>query len=351
MRVCASCGTIAPTSKEECAVCFSRFEGSVLEVEPPGEGLGWARVSGGFKCRSCGFDVALNGLSYSGAVVCGSCGIRQAFSGEIWGDIVEFVHSVADLTGHRRPEPDSALWPAIAEETFEETAALYKRIGRDRCVLEKSSGAFSDDLDWAMEASPGHPTCGMCKALMKVRLEGRETICECPSCGAERRYVLSEEEAALPGVVGVIAEAHESSTPQVKEERSAGGAAVALTCPNCSGALDAAKVGETVVCSFCGVTSRIPARLMQRITGEPEKKQPWWILFEGESPLRRAAQERVTREARSREFRRQQRIAQRAEEEAEAEQRRRAGRRNGIIIAAVVFLGVAGLLALILSNS
>ncbi len=249
MKICLSCGAVAPVNNADCGRCNAVFEGNTAKTSPRADGLVFARVQGHFKCRSCGKNVAINHLESTESVMCGSCGVDQSLELRQWKDIVNHVHSTADITGDSKPLEGDPFWKFFDQDEGSSTGEKYRSIGYESSTLTSSGGVLRG-AQWEVDASPGHPVCTKCRKLLDIGLHEKKLTTSCPSCHRTATYGLPESSINYEGLAGAITPEHCVDHPNVKTNQSSGGAAISLVCPNCSGALTSSEPGRVTVCEF-----------------------------------------------------------------------------------------------------
>lgn len=148
MRVCPSCGVIAPLSRTDCTACGRQFGASPPVVSPRPDGWYWACVlECDFACRGCGKRSPLDSLdslaNEQGDVECRNCGMTQAFDRDQWEDVLAFAQDVADCAGPPRrfgkpPVSDNPYAALGQDKTFAEKTL----IGMTSTWLVDSGGKF-----------------------------------------------------------------------------------------------------------------------------------------------------------------------------------------------------------------
>lgn len=153
---------------------------------------------------------------------------------------------------------------------------------------------FDEGVSIETSAAPGAPTCTSCSLPLEVRLdEAQRTVAACSRCRERAVYELPDgARRRFPALRGVLAPEHRIDVPPARERGATGGSPVALTCPGCQAPLRPTALGEMLHCEYCHTVSRLPASAWQRLGGEPEPKQPWWLLFAGVSAPRAEAMRR-----------------------------------------------------------
>ena len=230
----------------------------------------------------------LNHLPIDGAVRCLHCARSQAPEENLFAELVHSAHAVVDLAGEEQ-SPYAAIGrtEATAEETFDEARAVI---------------------------GPGGPRCELCSGPLKVEIPSPGVATStCKSCGDRAEYHVKPEREYGRGFVAVLASEHRTDRASVK---NVGGAAIAITCPNCGAPLEPKLDRQAVSCSFCNTPCRIPEETWAVLKGTP-RRQPWYLLFQGTSTLREELQE-------ERERRRE-----KAAENRRAKDRRKAAQRAG----------------------
>jgi Zn finger protein HypA/HybF involved in hydrogenase expression len=323
LRICLSCGTIAPTSNTDCGRCGVRFEDNTRDLTPEEVSFMPARIKGHFECRSCGKEVPLNYLALD-TVPCASCGIDQAVSWDLWEDVLAHAHNTADLTGNAKPHlGDELFWRAFRDEEGEDITAMFRGIGLRKSTLTKGNDYFGG-VQYALDVSPGHPLCERCREPLELEASEEAVRASCPACKSSREYSRWIALDKYKGLIAAMAEEHRSDTPAVKTEAGAG--AVAITCPNCGGALDVSSAGSFVTCGFCNTACHVPHKLVQKVTGKPVPEAAWWLLFEGPSPLRRQIDRRIEILRHKQDMAKKRRLMEAEQEAEEALQARRFNR-------------------------
>jgi len=311
-----------------------------------------ARMKGHFICRSCGDKVALNHFSLDG-YLCGSCGILQKFGMREWSQIVRHAHDTADITGFFRPSADDVRFWEVFSAYDSDVAMMFKSIGRDKSCLTKGNEEFGG-IEFEMDVSPGHPLCASCSKPVKLEIKAERLHCTCLSCGYAAIYRAFPEAGNYRNCVAAICEDDRSDVSTAKTEPSSGGGAIAITCPNCAGALDVRALGDTVTCPFCKTMCHVPAQVFTRAMGKAIPPRPWWMVFEGESRRRIRINNTLKQQAdaarqNEERLRKREELAQqsRLKRKDEAARRRKTLLKAGMIIAVVI--GVIAVAVLIVS--
>jgi hypothetical protein len=291
MAICTSCGVIAPSARQSCAVCNASLAARAPVSDPP-TGF-WTGVECRFRCTACGHESPINHLDFDGSVMCLRCGIDQRFDREQWVEALEHAHAVGDLCGPNPQGRFSSGAPLASnqfarlgvEHTFAETG--------QRGVVIDASGMSHRSL--TIKAMPGHPLCSKCKSLLAVQNAAPGVLdVACTRCPERKRYEWPVDVVnRVSSLSGVVCDEHEHGGHDAQVLQDASGA-VAIRCPNCSAPL---PVGEhTVVhCGYCGIAVRIPAPTLRGLGHANPKTELWWLYFRGPSKERG----RLEQEARS----------------------------------------------------
>lgn len=205
-------------------------------------------------CRVCGLSMPVNHLPVDGRLRCLHCKREQAADADLVEELVHRAHDVIDLGGDARQAVEDA-----------------------RLVVER-----------------GEARCETCAGVLEVTVRAPgDAAARCGGCGD-----IAEYRAALPpgcaGLVAVIAPEHRTDRAAVK--KAAGGAAVAITCPSCGGALPAVLDRRAVSCEFCKTACRIPEETWAAFEGPP-REEPWYLFFDGPSRRRRTLLEEEERDS------------------------------------------------------
>ena len=285
MKVCPSCGLIAPPRWTECAACGAPWGGRLTNVTRDPDDPWCVAVRCQLQCRACQRLTPLDHLDVDGTVECRHCGHEQAFPPGSWREVVGMAGALGDLAG---PDPEGRFPdPRVS------IAAInpHRQTGVDRQAHSAtvsglvSSGGLSVARALQIEASPGHPVCASCHGPLRVSATAARVSTTCPTCGDATPYRTPPHVRELHEVlVGAIAPAHRDDVPEVKVAHSATGGPVALSCPGCGAPLTVASGGPLATCGFCHLTSRLPDRLGPR--GATEARW-WWLVFRGETIARR----------------------------------------------------------------
>jgi hypothetical protein len=287
--VCSECGLIAIGAA--CAGCQKPLAPAAERSELPA-GLGCAVVRASAPCRICGLAMPLNHLPIDGAVRCLHCARSQAPEENLFPELVHSAHAVVDLAG--------------------EEQSPYAAIGRTAATAVET---FVDEATAVL--GPGGPRCELCSGALKVEVPSPGVVTStCKGCGDRAEYRAKPEREYGPGFVAVLASEHRTDRASVKN--AVGGAAIAITCPNCGAPLEPKLERQAVSCTFCNTPCRIPEDTWAVLKGAP-RQQPWYLLFQGPSTRREELQEERERRARREE----------AEENRRAKHRRKAAQRAG----------------------
>jgi hypothetical protein len=286
VRVCASCGTIAPLEKATCAVCEASLAMPAL-VEPRPDGVMFATVfESDFQCRSCGLRSALDSLYVEPEVDCHRCGTTQVFDVSQWKDSLNHAHAVADLSGPPAEGQGSLLHgqPLKGDNPFKALG-----VGFTSAELSQSgmtiSAAGTVYRTLRVKVATGHPVCPSGHGAVVVELgETGSAKVTCPTCNDPATYVIPASARELASTcVGVVDDEHRKDRSVVKMQASAaGGGAVALTCPRCNASLPATQTSNVVTCQFCNTVSYLPKRAFLKLNPQ-QKSRAFWIMFRGPS--------------------------------------------------------------------
>lgn len=291
MPVCLGCGVIAPQQGSACMVCELDLPSASARaaVAAASAGRFWVAVRCGFQCRACGHMSPLNHLAMDGSAACLRCGMSQIFDVDSWDEGLAHAHAVGDLAG---PAPEGRFPDARAPIG---ELNPFRELGRSETssVLQQSGvvieGGMMTNRSLRVEASPGHPLCGLCRAPLAVTgASGSALSVRCTGCGDSATYDLPARAAErCRGLRGVLADEHRAGSRQASLERSGAGVEI-LRCPNCAGALSVSGASTVVDCEYCHVALRIPMGALHRLGHREPRPLVWWLLFEGPSPARRA---------------------------------------------------------------
>jgi hypothetical protein len=275
VSVCRRCGIVAPSDGTACDVCGTAL--AALRKQAPALPADhvWVAVRCGFTCNSCRFLAPLDSLDADAAVECAHCGLRQRFDIGNWRPALEFAHSVGDLAGPaaegRNPHP--SVWIG--------TDNPYADIGAVRTFGHLEINALTID------ASPGYPVCERCAEPLHVVLTGPAACeCTCPKCGERSTFKLGDGARQLyPCTLASIADDCRTDQPKV-QLRATGAGGISINCSSCGAPLDLAGKSTVQTCSYCGTTSLISHRSLNRALHAPVEPSIWWLLFRGISPKR-----------------------------------------------------------------
>jgi hypothetical protein len=264
MDTCGQCGAWAPEAADRCAACeatpLKRLRGSHTEPR-------CVQIRLTFPCGACNLPAPLERVADDGVVVCCRCGLRQAIDPGHLAEMLRTAWGVADLwhpdPEGGRPSPVSIAAinpyrdPTTAGRRFQGPGGLEAWLGR---------GIPLDDAE-------GRPV------ELTVESPGRVLT----STGA--RYELSSEALGLcEGLVGVVADEHRLDDSTL--DLAVAGEGQAFSCARCGAALPVDGTRRLVACSYCEAVHHIPSDLRHRLREDPVP-DAWWLLFEGDSPLRR----------------------------------------------------------------
>ena len=286
LPLCPGCGVVGPLQASRCEHCKRELGEQRWWAAVAQQQLVWARVQVSFECRACGHRSALNHLDIDGSVDCLSCGIAQRFDAKQWWTPLEHAHAVADLTG---PHPEGLLpEPGSAIAQYNPHAA----VGVTTAHAEIERG----EQTLRLSAAPGLPLCNKCQApLSIVNRQSGELRVGCAACKVERHYALPKKlSQRARALVGIVADEHELGRPEALVHEEAG--VTALRCPTCGAGLALAGSASIVTCQYCKTACHVAprARAMAEKDAAP---LPFWLLFEGPSPLREKLQNRAEAEA------------------------------------------------------
>jgi hypothetical protein len=253
-------------------------------VRVAAEQLLWVRVEASFECRACGHRSPINHLDVDGSVLCFNCGIEQRFEVGAWWDLLQDAHAAADLTG---PHPEGLLpEPGVSIAEHNPHATL----GVGVSSVEEENGEQALRIVMA----PGAPLCSKCLGLLSIaaRAEGKLSL-RCAACQVDRHYSLpSKLSQRARALRGVVAAAHEDGRLDAVVHEEAG--VTALRCPTCGAGLSV-DGSSIVTCQYCSTSSRVQARALGKLA-KHAKPTPFWLLFEGPSPLRGKLKKRAEAE-------------------------------------------------------
>lgn len=292
MRICHGCGAIAPTQRTSCAICEQPF--TRLEERAPerADGGYWAQIRTELTCRQCGSKSPIDEPDVDGTVTCLSCGTVQAFDVDAWEDAFKHAHAVADLAGPspegRNPTPGTS----IAGQNPFTPIGISNTTGTLELTGMSISGGVMRTRNLTIQASPGHPLCGICHTPVDAQVSGTTIQTRCPTCSDAAQYRMPDGVREQYGaVVCTICDEHRTDRPEARMNATSAGMVVALHCPSCGGAIDV-NVGEHfATCKFCKTACRIPARTLLSLKKGTGKPRPWWVMFRGPSPKRQELEE------------------------------------------------------------
>ncbi|MBN2530040.1 MAG: hypothetical protein JXR76_26860 [Deltaproteobacteria bacterium] len=290
MEICASCGSIAPAGKYQCSRCHAPFEYNRIVVSPPKDELIYTRICGSFNCRRCGHNIALSYFTLDG-FQCPECNSLERFDWSLWEDIVKDAHNVADLCGFDQPDAaNHEFWQFLRDFTSEDLLRDLRAIGRNSSRLHKKNpnphlAGYSVDL------SPGNPVCSTCRTPLQIRVVDEVLQTYCFECKRKEPYEIVSGLEEYQFLFACIGQWH-------RAERS-------------------------------NEQSRPTLPF-------PEDASPWWMVFQGASPLRLKIERKIRRQ--EEETKRENLKAEkRKARAAERHRRMRSKVRNR---AAVILLGV-----------
>ncbi len=315
--LCPGCGVHAPQRETTCQICGTAVTEPLRSAPQLDHDLFWVGVQCSFECRVCGHRSPLNHLDLDGSVMCLNCGIEQKFDEKQWWAGIDHAHAVGDLAG---PDPEGRR-PNAATPLGERNP--FRQIGIDRTFAEEQqrgvviSGRVTTH-SLAVRAMPGHPLCRNCRVPVVLTKNHEERIgTRCPRCNDEREY---QRPGGIPKkrkrkLRGVVAGEHLVGQRDAELEQNAGGATL-VKCPNCHAPLEARGDSSLLTCSYCSATSRLSPTTLRQLGHRDLQPELWWMLFSGESSLRRelrgrAEQERVRAEQKARRWEQVQREHQR----------------------------------------
>jgi hypothetical protein len=288
MRVCVACGAIGPTEKSQCTGCGGSLS-NAAQAEARPDGVMFAMVlESDFQCRSCGLRSTLDSLYLDPEIDCHRCGTSQAFDVSQWKDSLGHAHAVADLSGPPK-EGQGFQRHGQAMKGSNPFAALG--VGFTFAELTQSgltiSAAGMVQRTLRVKVATGHPVCSAGHGPSVVEIDGAgNTSVSCKACASVATYALPSKATELSsGCCGVVDDEHRKDRPVVRMQASAGGGAVALTCPNCSASLPATQDSSVVTCEYCKTVSYLPKRAFLKLNPQ-HKSRPFWLLFRGPSSKR-----------------------------------------------------------------
>ncbi|HEY6461316.1 MAG TPA: hypothetical protein VIY73_14220, partial [Polyangiaceae bacterium] len=160
-------------------------------------------------------------------------------------------------------------------------AGIGKQHTSSRQII-RASNAFE------VTASPGHPVCRSCHALLDVTFaEGHRATATCAHCKTSDTYAIPAPAVQMMNgaLTAVLATEHRADHMAAKVEKTA--EAIAVHCPSCSAPLDASDGARIVQCKYCNTTCRIPASAWLRLGGKAARPESMWLAFVGPSRARR----------------------------------------------------------------
>jgi len=297
MRVCASCGLVAPEAAKACEGCEAPLDaaGAAREAEGASSGAAWVSVRCSFDCRVCGRRSPLDHLDADGVIFCMLCGTEQAFAPRAWRALLELAHDLGDL-GWPKPEGRNP----------------HAEISIERANPYHDVGVRSATRVWAEERSetanplhaklgPGHPLCRTCHEPLAAAPEGATARVSCARCHEEVVYTVPEAaRKAHASLVAVLADEHRRDHAAARIEQGSATAAVAVACPSCGASLVPDAKSPLLTCAYCKTVSRVPARAFHGLTGAEPRVEPFWLLLAGPSAARRAITGKLEEKARRR---------------------------------------------------
>ena len=275
MRICQTCGTQTVKAKgAPCARC-GRLEQAQIDGEP---GDQWAGVRLQLQCRGCGHFSPLDQPVKGGSASCLWCDAPQAFSNEHWRSLLEEIHAVVDLGG---PDPEGQHpHPRLSIARSNPWRDLGT--GQQLAEIERE---YTDGVSLRVRAeiSRGRPCCPLGHGPLPITAppDGSPGImARCDRCGEGGGY--APPDRAYRSLVAVIADAARAGLVQARTVTTGG--LVAFNCPGCGAPLPV-DGRPFVSCSFCHLTSALPATRQRPAPGSIQPKL-WWLAFKGASPLR-----------------------------------------------------------------
>ena len=248
MEICGACGTVAPPGKYQCAQCHIPFEFNRIIALPPADELIYARVCGSFRCRRCGHDIALSYFTLEG-FQCPECNSMERFDWGLWEDIVKYAHNVADICGFDQPDAaNQSFWEAYRELESDDMMRRFRAIGRNTESLVKTN-SNPHLAQYKMDISPGRPVCGPCKLPLNIEVEDGAVVTSCLQCGGTYKYELIAGFREYQFLFACIGQWHRAENP-VEDSRPT------LPYPE-------------------------------------DRPTPWWMIFQGTSPLRQRIEVRM----------------------------------------------------------
>lgn len=241
MEICGACGTVAPPGKYQCAQCHTPFEFNRIVAQPPADELIYARVCGSFKCRICGRDIALSYFSLEG-FQCPECNSVERFDWTLWEDIVKHAHNVADICGFDQPDAaDHAFWQVFRDLESDDLTRRFRAIGRniESLVLTNTNPHLAQ---YNMEISPGRPVCVPCRLPLNIEVVDGVVVTSCMQCGVIRKYELISGFREYQFLFACVGQWHRAEIPDEDSRPT-------LPYPE-------------------------------------DAPTPWWMIFQGTSPLR-----------------------------------------------------------------
>ncbi len=286
IRICHSCGAIAPTERQGCSICQQPFSRLAERAPERPDGAYWAQMRTELTCRQCGSKSPIDAPDLEGTVTCAACGTIQAFDVDVWTSAFEHAHAVADLAG---PDVEGRGGStSIAALNPFSAIGISNTTGTLELTGMNISGGVMRTRNLSVSASPGHPLCGVCHTPVEAIVSGGNVSTRCPTCGDQAQYAMPQGLTAMHSpLVLVIADDLRTDRPEARVNATSAGMVVALNCPSCGGAIDV-QVGErAATCRFCKASCRIPQRTLLSLKKQNERPRPWWALFRGPSPKRR----------------------------------------------------------------
>jgi hypothetical protein len=276
--ICVGCGLIAALGQDFCPVCDAAIEPRPKPAPGLPPGLTWAALAVRFECRACRQLAPLNHLDLDGQIRCMHCGVEQRFDVTRWQQVIEQVHTVADLAG---PIAEArGLAAALG------SGSPYDCVGRTTAFDTTNLGGLE------LRSGPGHPLCEQCLTPLRIAdVTPTALTVICPECSTQRSYATPPQASdRIPALRGVVCTQHEVGRREVQLEAGAGGS-VAIRCGNCSAPLPIPEGKSIAQCKFCGVDCRITPEAMWRMGIQSLRADWWWLLLQGSSRTRSRLEE------------------------------------------------------------
>ncbi len=179
VRVCAECGTAAPTERPRCGICNAAFGPLSPVVATALPGRAWARVEITLPCARCNAVIPLRPEAIGAAVPCNHCGHTTQIDLGWWDEAFHMAHATVDLSSPDYQGLNASLG------AYNPFAA----VGIRESAIEFPSEALPSQTPLRLKAAPGAPLCQRCRSPVIVRFSGAGRVAaQCTRCSDREAF-------------------------------------------------------------------------------------------------------------------------------------------------------------------